>query len=95
MGQGAGEMAQWLRALTASRGPEFNSPAISWWYTTIFNGIRCPLLLCLMKLQCTHIHKINKIFFKKRERELAVLSGSEFNSQQPHGGSQPSITEVP
>ena len=58
-------MAQQLRALTAfpkvlSLIPQF--PATTWWLTTICNGLRCPLLVCLK----THIHKINSLKKKKR-----------------------------
>jgi len=35
----AGEMAQWLRALTALPEDLSSNPAITWWLTTICNGI--------------------------------------------------------
>jgi hypothetical protein len=38
---GAGEMAQWLRALIAL----LKVPATTWWLTTIFNKICHPLLV--------------------------------------------------
>jgi hypothetical protein len=43
----AGEMAQWLRALTAL--PEVLSSILATirWLTTICNGIQYPLLVCL------------------------------------------------
>jgi hypothetical protein len=54
----AGEMAQWFIALAAL--PEVMIPftATTQWLTTICNGIRCPLLVCL-KTVTVHCH-INK-----------------------------------
>jgi hypothetical protein len=40
---GAGEMARWLRALRS----RVQLPATTWWLTTICNGIRCILLVCV------------------------------------------------
>jgi hypothetical protein len=64
-------MAQ-LRALTAR--PEVLSSILSnhMWLTTICNGIRCLLLVCL-KLQYTHIHKIK---FLKGQKDSNFLMGS-------------------
>ena len=60
--QGAGDMAQWLRALTVfPEVPEFNSQATTWWLTTICNRIRCPLLVCL-KTVTVYLHKIKNFF---------------------------------
>ena len=64
-----GEMAQWLRALTALPEALIQFPAPTWWLTTICNGIWCTLLLCPNQLLCTHIHKINKIILKGNKRE--------------------------
>jgi hypothetical protein len=36
---GAGEMAQWLRALTALHRSWAQFPATTWWLTTIYNEI--------------------------------------------------------
>jgi hypothetical protein len=61
---GAGEVAQWLRALAAL--PEVLSSIprsiTTWWLTTICNGIQCPLLArrCTCR-QSTHT-------FKKRRK---------------------------
>jgi len=56
---GAGEMAQWLRALTAL--PEVLSliPSTTWWLTTICKEIRCPLLVCL-KTATVYLYIINE-----------------------------------
>jgi hypothetical protein len=57
----AGEIAQWLRALTA-----LQFPATTWWLTIICNGIQYPLLGCVWRqLQCTRIHKVN---LKKKKK---------------------------
>jgi hypothetical protein len=50
---GAGEMAQWLRALTVL--PEVLNPATTWWLATICNEIRCPLLVYL-KTETVYSH---------------------------------------
>jgi hypothetical protein len=55
----AGEMAQWLRALTALPEVLSQFPATTWWLTTICNGIRCPLLVYL-KTATECPHTINK-----------------------------------
>jgi hypothetical protein len=41
----AGEMAQQLRALRSI----VQFPATTWWLTTIYNGVGCPLLVCLKR----------------------------------------------
>ena len=47
---GAGEMAQWLRALTALPEVLSSIPSNSVQFcTTICNGIWCPLLVCLKR----------------------------------------------
>ena len=51
---GAGEMAQWLGALTTLL--EVWSSGSKWWLTTICNEIRWPLLLCL-KTATVYSHK--------------------------------------
>lgn len=40
----AEEMAQWLRALAVLQEVQF--PASTWWLTTIYKEISCPLLAC-------------------------------------------------
>ena len=44
----AGEMAQWLRSLTAFPEVLSSIPSTTWWLTTICNRIWYPLLVCLM-----------------------------------------------
>jgi hypothetical protein len=57
-------MAQQLRALTALPEVLSSIPITTWWLTTIYNGLQCPLWVCGRQLQSTHINKINKYFFK-------------------------------
>ena len=45
--KGAGEIAQWFRALTALQESWVQFPATTWPLTTICNGIWCSLLVCL------------------------------------------------
>jgi hypothetical protein len=51
---GAGEMAQWIRALFALPEVMSQFPATTWRLTTICNEIRNPLLVC--QQQDAHIH---------------------------------------
>jgi hypothetical protein len=65
-------------------------------------GLRCSLMFLGLNLQTSDLHKALIIFFKKSSfqdwRNGLVVKiidcssrGPEFNSQQPHGGSQPSV----
>jgi hypothetical protein len=45
--KGGVEMAQQLRAPTVLSEVLSSIPPTMWWLTTICNGIRCPLLVCL------------------------------------------------
>ena len=53
----AGEMTQQVRLLFQRSWVQF--PATTWWFTTISNGIRCPLLVCL-KTATVYSYKWNK-----------------------------------
>jgi hypothetical protein len=56
---GAGEMAQWLTALTALPKVLSSVPSTTWWLTNIHNEIWCPLLGCL-KTDTVYLNKYNK-----------------------------------
>jgi hypothetical protein len=55
---GTGEMAQWLRALVLFQRSRVQLPSTTWWLITIYNGIRCPLLMCV-KTATVYSHTIN------------------------------------
>jgi hypothetical protein len=60
----------------SSRGPEFKSPATTWWLTTICNGIRCPLLVCL-KVATVYLNIIINKSLKKNKIKVLLKGSSE------------------
>jgi hypothetical protein len=76
-------MALQLRASTALLEVLSSNPSNHMVAHTICNGIGRPLLVCL-KTATVYLHIINKSLCQNER-------GPEFNSQQPHDGSQPSV----
>ena len=74
----------------STRGPEFNSqqPHSGSQQSVMWSD---ALFWCVWRQwQCTHIYKISESLKKKKSTDCSSR-GPEFNSQQPHGGSQPSV----
>jgi hypothetical protein len=70
-------------------------PATTWWLTTIYNGIWCPLLACGYICRQNTVHKKQALGGWRDGSEVkntdCSSKGPEFKSQQPHDDSQPPV----
>ena len=79
---GAGEMAQWLRALTAL--PEVLSSSPSNHIVAHKNLMRSDALSGVSEdIDSVHVHKINKSFLKTQKQKQNILFEKRLNHRRP------------